>query len=56
VTLTVTDDRGGETVEDLTVTVEKPKKADESPGFGAVLAAVAMLALLLVTSVGRRRS
>jgi hypothetical protein len=42
VTLTVTDTRGGETVETLTVEIVKPKADDESPGPGAVLALAAI--------------
>ena len=53
VTLTITDARGGETVKTFTITVDKPK-ADESPGFGAALAAVA-LATAIVGAFGTRR-
>ena len=42
VTLTVTDTRGGETVETFTVEIKKPKAEDESPGPGAVMALAAI--------------
>ena len=47
VTLTITDARGGETVKTFTVIVEKPK-TDESPGFGAALAVVALGSVVFV--------
>jgi chitodextrinase len=50
VTLTVTDTRGGETVETLTVEVKKPKAGDESPGPGALMAIAALSAVLVVLS------
>ncbi len=54
VTLTVTDTRGGSTVETFTVEIAKPKEDEESPGPGAVLA-IAALATVLVAAVVRKR-
>ncbi len=53
VTVTVTDSRGGVTIKDLTVTITKPKQ-DESPGFGAVIAASAFIVAMLAVAVRRR--
>lgn len=53
VRVTVTDKRGGVTIKDLTVTITKPK-ADESPGFGAVIAASAFMVSMLAVAVRRR--
>jgi hypothetical protein len=53
VTLTITDERGGQTVETFEVSIVKPKK-DESPGFGALIALVAVsIAVMAVTSSRR---
>ncbi|MCJ2540605.1 MAG: PKD domain-containing protein, partial [Candidatus Thermoplasmatota archaeon] len=46
VTLTVTDTRGGVTVETFTVEITKPKAEDESPGPGAILALAAMATMV----------
>jgi uncharacterized repeat protein (TIGR01451 family) len=54
VTLTVTDARGGTFSDTFEVVVTKPK-ADDSPGFGALLAASAMLLALLGAAYVRRR-
>ncbi|NOQ54157.1 MAG: PKD domain-containing protein, partial [Thermoplasmata archaeon] len=54
VTLTVTDSRGGVTIKDLTVTITKPKSQDESPGFGALIAASAFIVAMLAVAVRRR--
>ncbi len=54
VTLTITDARGGVSTETLNVQVVKPKKED-SPGPGAALAALAVLAALGASTVARRR-
>ncbi len=54
VTLTVTDDRGGSTTDTFTVDVTKAKaEGDESPGFGAVVAIAAFMAVIV--AVSRRR-
>ncbi len=55
VKVTVTDERGGVVSKELTVTVTKPQSDDESPGFGALLAASAFLVAMLVVVVRRRR-
>ncbi len=55
VTLTVIDVRGGSVVKTLEVTVEKPKE-DDSPGFGAIVAAGALaIALVAIVATRRRR-
>ncbi|MCK4969351.1 MAG: PKD domain-containing protein, partial [Thermoplasmata archaeon] len=54
VRVTVTDSRGGVTIKDLTVTITKPKPQDESPGFGAVIAASAFMVTMLAMAVRRR--
>jgi PKD repeat protein len=54
VTLTVTDSRGGTFSDTFEVVVTKPD-ADDSPGFGALLAASAMLLALLGAASRRRR-
>ncbi len=54
VKVTVTDSRGGVTTKDLTVTITKPKPQDESPGFGAVIAASAFMVTMLAMAVRRR--
>ncbi|UCC93503.1 MAG: PKD domain-containing protein [Thermoplasmata archaeon] len=51
VTLTVTDTRGGETVETFTVEIVKPKAEDESPGPGALMALAAIAAALVVGAI-----
>jgi len=54
VTLTVTDDRGGSTTDTFLVDITKPKsEGDESPGFGAIVAIAAFLAVIV--AVTRRR-
>jgi len=50
VTLTVTDTRGGETVETFTVEIKKPKAEDESPGPGAIMAMAAIATVLVVVA------
>jgi hypothetical protein len=55
VTLTITDARGGTTVETITVEIIKPKEKD-SPGFGALLGVFALLiSLIAFRSVGKGR-
>jgi PKD repeat protein len=54
VTLTITDTRGGSTVETMNVEIAKPKEAEDSPGPGAALV-MAALASVLVVEVARRR-
>jgi len=53
VRVTVTDSRGGVTTKDLEVTITEPK-SDESPGFGAVIAASAFIVTMLAMAVRRR--
>jgi len=56
VTLTVTDTRGGETVETITVEIIKPKQEEESPGPGAVLALVSIGLVFALVASRRRHS
>ena len=56
ITLTVTDTRGGETVETLTVEIIKPKQEEESPGPGAVLALVSIGLVFALVATRRRRT
>jgi hypothetical protein len=51
VTLTVTDTRGGETVETFDLEIEKKKEEGESPGPGALAALAAMATVLLVMAI-----
>jgi hypothetical protein len=51
VTLTVTDTRGGETVETFTVEIVKPKAEDESPGPGALMALAALATVIIVVAI-----
>ena len=51
VTLTVTDTRGGSTVQTFDVEITKPKEDDESPGPGAVLAIAAIATALAALAV-----
>ncbi len=54
VTVTVTDSRGGSITDTFQVEVTKPKSQDESPGFGAVVAIAALMAVLVAVSRRRR--
>lgn len=55
VTLTVTDTRGGETVETMTIEVAKEQSSGgDSPGFGAVVAMAALMAVIVVMTRRRR--
>ncbi|UCC93319.1 MAG: PKD domain-containing protein [Thermoplasmata archaeon] len=54
VTLTITDSRGGTTTDTFTVEITKEKaEGDEAPGFGAVVAIAAFMAVIV--AVSRRR-
>lgn len=53
VTLTLTDARGGMTTDTFTVEITKAKSEDDSPGFGAIVAVAAFLAVIV--AVSRRR-
>jgi PGF-CTERM protein/uncharacterized repeat protein (TIGR01451 family) len=54
VTVTITDARGGTTTDSFTVEVTKAKaEGDESPGFGAIVAIAAFMAVIV--AVSRRR-
>jgi len=55
VTLTVTDTRGGETVETMTIVVGKEQSSGgDSPGFGAFVAVAAMMAVMVAVTRRRR--
>ncbi len=53
VTVTVTDTRGGSITDTFQVEITKPKSQDESPGFGAIVAIAALMAVIV--AVSRRR-
>lgn len=53
VTMTVTDSRGDSTTDTFTVEIIKDKSSGESPGFGAVVAIAAFMAVIV--AVSRRR-
>lgn len=56
ITLTVTDTRGGETVETITVEIITPKQEEEAPGPGAVLALASIGLAFTLVAMRRRRT
>jgi PKD repeat protein len=55
VTLTVTDVHGASTTKEIALNVDKAKKPDDGPGFGAAVAFTAMTVALLGAAMMRRR-
>jgi PGF-CTERM protein len=54
VTLTITDTRGGTTTETIVVDIAKKQSDGESPGFGALVAIAAFMAVIVAVSRRRR--